>query len=153
MTRPRKNRGAGGVRTRDLPLPSRTPLPLGQGCSGQLGTVKTHPVLIRKWVKLDESSPCRSSFLPSFLFLIRHHFLSVFFFSFSFLLFLLLLPPSPPPPPTSSSPFLLHSFCRRVLRLQTSPVSRSPAYCPGYVKIPKQIVYSINDSQADRVGV
>ena len=30
MTRPRKNPGAGGIQTRDLPLSRRTPLPLGQ---------------------------------------------------------------------------------------------------------------------------
>ena len=30
MTRPRKNPGASGIRTRDLPLSRRTPLPLGQ---------------------------------------------------------------------------------------------------------------------------
>ena len=35
MTRPRKNPGASGIRTRDLPLPRRTPEPLGQRGGGR----------------------------------------------------------------------------------------------------------------------
>ena len=50
MTRPRKNPGASGIRTRDLPLSRRTPYPLGQRGGRTLSSQPTDllpfPILI-----------------------------------------------------------------------------------------------------------
>ena len=49
MTRPRKNPGASGIRTRDLPLSRRTPYPLGQRGGGGCRARRCSDCLTVRW--------------------------------------------------------------------------------------------------------